>query len=112
MTGPWLLVLAVACFLTAAAAFLNIWHARTVKHYGERRAYATARNATDTQLSAMPLGHLLDLRARLADFAERQWDLLDSSIAAAERLDLIIMAKDAANRPPSALSPSPLALLP
>lgn len=94
MTGAWLLVLAAACFITAAAAFLNVWHTRHLKHSSERRAYATARNATDTQLSAAPL----DLRARLADFAERELDLLDSSIAAAERLDSAIVAKDTARR--------------
>jgi hypothetical protein len=94
----WPLLLAAVCFLVAAAAFLNIWLARSAKHSGERRAYATARNATDAQLAAMSVEHLLDLRTRLADFADREQDLLDSSIAAAERLDRIIVAKDAARR--------------
>lgn len=114
MTGAWLLALAAACFVTAAAAFLNVRHTRNLKHSGERRAYATARDATDTQLSDVPLDHLLDLRARLADFAERELDLLDSSIAAARRLDSVIVAKDTALRqlallsaPSTAVNPDP-----
>ncbi len=98
MTETWPLVLAGACFLVAAAAFLNIWHARSVQHSGERRAYATALNATDAQLDSMPVEHLLDLRARLTDFAEREQDRLDTSIAAAKRLDSFIVSKDTARR--------------
>lgn len=94
----WALVLAAVCFLVAAACFLNIHHARAVIRYSERRAYATALNATDTQLEAMPMQHLLDLRTRLTGFAAREQDLIDTSIAAAERLDAIIVAKDTARQ--------------
>jgi hypothetical protein len=98
MTDLWVPVLAAACFVTATAAFLNIYLARSAQRMNERRAYATALNATDAELEAQPLDRLLDLRTRLGSFAEREQDLLDSSIAAAERLDAIIVAKDTARR--------------
>lgn len=98
LLDAWLLVLAAACFLIAAVAFLNIYLARSAQRLNERRAYATALNATDAELEAQPLDRLLDLRTRLGSFAEREQDLLDTSIAAAERLDAIIVAKDTARR--------------
>lgn len=90
--------LATACLLMAAVIFTNIYTGQAAVRRKERSAYATALNATDTQLEAMPVEHLLDLRVRLAGFAEREWDLLDSSLAAAERLDAVIVAKDTARR--------------
>jgi hypothetical protein len=93
MTDTWPLILAVVCFVTAAAAFLNVCHTSAVKRSSERLAYATAVYATESQLEAMPVEHLLDLRARLSDFAEREQGQLDTFIAV-ERLDRIITAKD------------------
>lgn len=93
MTDTWPLILAVVCFVTAAAAFLNVRHTSAVKRSSERLAYATAVYATDAQLQAMPVEHLLDLRARLSGFVEREQRLPDAFIAA-ERLDRVIAAKD------------------
>jgi hypothetical protein len=61
----------------------------------EHRACIAAMQATDAQLQAMPIEGLLDLQTRLADFVARERVQLDTSIAAAERLDRIIAAKSA-----------------
>lgn len=92
------LVIAAACLLMAAVIFTNIWTGQAAVRRRELSAYATALNATDTQLEGMSLDHLLDLRVRLAGFAARKQELLDSSLEAADRLDAVIVAKDTARR--------------
>jgi hypothetical protein len=98
VTDTLLPAVAAACLLGGAVLLLNPYLVHIGKRRAERSAYFTALHATESELDGMTVAHLLDLRVRLDGYAEREQERLDSSIAAALRLDRVIIAKDTARR--------------
>lgn len=86
------LAVAGACFVVGAACFLNIRTASADRR-AEQVAYATVQTASDLQLIALPLGRLLDLKAKLHSFSVRGNGMAAEAEAAGVRVGSAIETK-------------------